>query len=392
MNIRWSTVAVGGWIVLTLTACSEQKPVESARPPATAAGEMPTAKPGQVLFDPNSPQLAQIRTERVVPSLVPVGNVSAPGKVEANANRLSHVVLPVTGRVSTVLVKIGDFVRQGQPLMTVESADIDAAVSAFQQSQAAVTQAKSALAKARMDHDREKDLFDHGAVPMKEVFNAEAVMVQAQASVEQAHASVEQARRRLQILGVGTDSFGQRLTVNAPISGKVLEMSVVNGEFRNDLSAPVMTIADLSSIWVTSDVPETAIRLIKVGEPVKIDLAAYPGQTFRGRVTLIGDIVDPQSRTVKVRAEMPNPEGRLKPEMFGNMQLAEQTEPRPTVPAAAIIAKDGKNLVWRESGKGVFEKVVITTGAQVGDRIAVLDGLKGDDRVVVDGVMLLAAR
>lgn len=171
-----------------------------------------------------------------------------------------------------------------------------------------------------------------------------------------------------------------------------MEMSVVNGEFRNDLSAPLMTIADLSSVWVTSDVPETAIRFVKLGEPVKIDLAAYPGETFRGRVAIIGDMVDPQTRTVKVRAELPNADGRLKPEMFGNIQLAEQTEQRPTVPASAVVATDGKTLVWREASKGVFEKVAITTGAQIGERVAVLDGLKATDRIVVDGVMLLASR
>ncbi len=387
---NWKSLA--GMIALTtlLVACSENKPIEQTRDAAPAAAE--EVNSGQAVIDPNSPQLMQIKTESLESSVVPVGSVSAPGKVEANINRQSHVVLPVAGRVNSVLVKIGDFVRQGQPLLTIESADIDAAVSSFQQAQAGVTQAKSALAKAQMDLDREKDLFEHGAVPQKEVFNAQAVTVQVQAAVEQAQAGVEQTRRRLQILGVGTGTFGQRVTIHAPIAGKVLEMSVVNGEFRNDLSAPLMTIADLSSVWVTSDVPETAIRFVRVGERVKIDLAAYPGDTFRGRVALIGDLVDPQTRTVKVRAELANPDGRLKPEMFGNIQLAEQTEQRPTVPAAAVIASDGKTLVWREAKRGVFQKVAITTGVQIGDRVAVLDGLKPADRVVVDGVMLLAAR
>ena len=321
-----------------------------------------------------------------------MGGVSAPGKVEANANRLSHVVLPLTGRVTAVHAKIGDFVRQGQPLLTVESSDADAAVSLFRQSQAIVTQAQSALAKAQMDLDRQQDLFDHGAVPQKEVLNGMAVRVQAQAAVEQAQASTEQARRRLQILGIGTEGYGQRVTVRAPIGGKVLEMSVVPGEFRNDLSVPVMTIADLSSVWVTSDVPETAIRLVKPGEPVKIELAAYPGETFRGRVTLIGDTVDPQTRTVKVRAEMSNTDGRLKPEMFGNIQLAEQTEVLPVVPAGAIVASDGKTRVWRQKSAGVFERTPVRTGVQVGDRVAIDSGLQPNDSVVVDGVMLLTSR
>jgi cobalt-zinc-cadmium efflux system membrane fusion protein len=340
----------------------------------------------------DSPKLDHIRAEVVENAMVPVGGVSAPGNVEANVNRLSHVTLPLTGRVTSVLVKIGDYVRQGQPLLSIESADAEAAVSSFQQAQAGVTQAKSALAKSQMDLDRSKDLYDHGAVPQKEVYNAQAITVQGQAAVEQAQAALEQARRRLQILGIGSETFGQRVTIHAPISGKVLEMSVVNGEFRNDLSAPVMTIADLSSVWVTSDVPETAIRLVRMGEPVKIEFAAYPGETFHGRVAQIGDTVDPQTRTVKVRAELQNPGGRLKPQMFGNIQLAEQTESRPTVPAGSVIATDGRTLVWRETAKGVFEKVSVVTGPQAGDRVAILSGLQAKDRIVVDGVMLLAAK
>lgn len=376
-------------VVLSLVGCGQPDAKASA---GVAATKPSAAKPGQMVIPADSPQLSQIRSEPVETAVVPVGSVAAPGKVEANANRLSHVVLPLAGHITSVLVKIGDFVRQGQTVLTIESAEADAAVSSFKQAQAAVTQAKSALAKGQMDLDRQKDLYDHGAVPQKEVFNAQAVTVQAQAAVEQAQAATDQARRRLEILGIGTGTYGQRVTIHAPISGKVLEMTVVNGEFRNDLSAPLMTIADLSSVWVTTDVPETAIRLVKLGEHVKIELAAYPGETFRGRVALISDTVEPQTRTVKVRAELANPDGRFKPEMFGNIHLAEQTELRPTVPASAIIATDGLSLVWRETSKGVFEKAAVTTGAQVGERVAILSGLQANDRVVVDGVMLLSSR
>jgi cobalt-zinc-cadmium efflux system membrane fusion protein len=370
---------------LALAGCSTTSANQQSPVAKTASN------PGQAVFPPDSPQLSHIRIEAVQNSLIPVDNVSAPGNVEANPNRMSHVVLPLAGRVASVLIKIGDYVNQGQPVITIESSDADAAVSGAQQAEAGVTQARSAVAKAQLDLDREKDLFDHGAVPQKDVYNAQAVLVQAQTAVEQAQASAEQARRKLEILGIAHGTYGQRVTIHAPISGKVLEMSVVNGEFRNDLSAPLMTIADLSSVWVTSDVPETAIRLVKNGEPVKIELAAYPDEIFRGRVTLIGDTVDPQTRTVKVRAELNNKDGRLKPEMFGTIQLAQQTESRPTVPAGAIIATDGKSIVWRETSTGVFEKVAVTTGVQAGDRVAITSGLTDADRIVVDGVMLLAS-
>lgn len=383
-----SILVMGAWL---LCACGEKK---AAEVPAASAASAKSASvnPSQVSIDEASPQLAQIRTESLEATLVPAGSVSAPGKVEVNTNRLAHVTLPVSGRVTQVNVKAGDFVRQGQALLTVESPDADAAVANYQQAQAAITQAKSALTKSQMDSDRAKDLYEHGAVPQKEVLNAQALTVQAQAGVEQAQAMSEQARRKLQILGISPGSYGQRVSVHAPISGKVLELSVVDGEYRNDLSTPLMTIADLSAVWISCDLPETAVRFVKTGEAVKIDLAAYPGEEFRGRVTLIGDMVDPQTRTLKVRAELANPQGRLKPEMFGNIQLAETTEQRPTVPVAALMAAEGKTLVWREVKRGVFEKVAIRTGPQVGERVAVLEGLDRTDRVVVDGVMLLTAR
>ena len=348
--------------------------------------------PGDVQFDASSPQLAQIKTEAVEVTNVPVGNLTAPGQVEANENRLSHVVLPLAGRITSVDVRMGDYVRQGQPLLTLESPEADAAYAALLQAQAGVTQAKSSATKAQTDLDREKDLLDHGAVAQKEVLSAQAQLVQAQTAVEQAQAGQEQNRRRLGLLGLSADSFGQKVTVKAPIAGKVLNLSVVNGEYRNDLSAPLMTIADLSSVWVTSDVPETAIRLVKTGEPVHISLDAYPGESFRGRVTLIGDVVDPQSRTVKVRAELSNPGGRLKPEMFGNIQLSEQDEAKPTVPFAAVVSTEGQSIVWREVSRGHFTRTPVTTGPQTSGRIAILAGLQGSDRVAVDGVMLLQSQ
>lgn len=371
---------------LFLASCSrETVEAEATRKPVLVAN------PGQAVFPPDSPQLDRIKVKRAESAMVPIGVVSAPARVEANANRLSHVVLPLTGRITGLSVRIGDWVQQGQALLAVESADADAATSTHLQAQTAVTSAKSAMAKAQADLDRQKDLFEHGAVPQKEVLNAQAVMVQAQAAVEQAEAALEQGRRRLQLLGLTPGKFGQRVTVSAPISGKVLEMSIVNGEFRNDLSAPLLTIADLSSVWVTSDVPETSIRMVKSGEPIRIELDAYPGETLAGRVTQIGDTVDPQNRTIKVRAEVSNKDGRLKPEMFGHMQLTEQTESRPTVPAAAVTVQDGRTFVWRNVSPGVFEKINVTTGPQVGDRVAILSGLGAGDSIVVDGVMLLRA-
>ncbi|MCX7603168.1 MAG: efflux RND transporter periplasmic adaptor subunit [Bryobacteraceae bacterium] len=379
--------AAAGLFAAAFSACGS-KPADtpSKRQPEPAAA----AEPSRVAFPPGSPKLEQIRVAPVETVVAAVGLVTAPGKVEANSNRISRVFLPVTGRVLHVAVRTGDFVSRGQPLLTLESAEIDAAVAALQQARASVTQAQAALAKARLDLDRTRDLYAHGAVPLKEVTNTEAILAQAEAAVAQAKAVEEQARRKLQILGATPDSYGQPVVLRAPVSGKVLELSVVNGEYRNDLSDALMTIADLSSVWITSDVAETDIRHIRLNAPISFELAAYPGEVFHGRVTLIGDTLDPQTRTVKVRSEIPNPDGRLKPEMYGTVQLAERSEPCAAVPAQAIFARQGAAYVWRESAPGVFERVAVRTGAQSGGRVVILDGLRPGDRVVVDGVLLLS--
>ena len=172
-----------------LTACGNT--AADSHVAADSHNAAPPETPGSVTIAADSPQLKQIHSEPVQTAMVPVGSISAPGKIEANPNRLSHVVLPLAGRITSVEVKTGDFVRQGQALLSVESPDADAAVSSLLQAQSTLTQAKSAAAKAQKDLDREKDLFEHGAVAQKDVLNAEAVLVQAQVAVDQSTSAVQ---------------------------------------------------------------------------------------------------------------------------------------------------------------------------------------------------------
>jgi cobalt-zinc-cadmium efflux system membrane fusion protein len=368
-----------------LAACGHKETVvETAELPSGG-----TAQSGEIVIPPDSPKLKQIRVETVKTESVPTDEVVAPGKIEVNPNRVAHVSLPVMGRITSVVPKLGDFVQQGTPLITVESADVDAAMSAYQQAEAGVNQAKATLLKAQADLERARDLFEHNAVAQKEVLNAQNSLAQAKATLEQAEAAQKQAGGKLEIFGLQPRQYGQKLTVRAPISGKVLEMNAVPGEFRNDTNASVMTIADLSTVWVASDVSESSIRLIQVNERLEIELTAYPGETFTGRVTKIADVVDPQTRTIKVRAEMDNSRGRLRPEMFGKIRHVEAMEPRPVVPAGTVIQGDGQNVVYVEKSPGVFVQRVVTVGPRVKNGVAILKGIQAGDRVVVDGVMLL---
>ena len=354
-------------------------------PPAPAA---PAA--GTVVIPPDSPMLGQIKRATVTTQDLPTDDLVTSGKIEVNPNRVSKVLLPVAGRIAEVLVKTGDGVRKGQPLLSIESPDADAAMTAFLSAQATVMQARSALAKATADADRLADLFAHNAVAQKEVLNAESALAQAKAALAQAQALQEQGERRLAVLGLTPGNYQQRVVVSSPLAGKVLDLSVVPGEFRNDTTASVMTIADLSTVWVTSQVPESYIRFVQSGERVEINLVAYPGETFEGRVMRIADTVDPQTRTVKVQAELKNPNGRFRPEMYGLIHHVESTAAMTVIPYAALVQDGDRTVVFVERAPGQFVEQDVTVGKRAGDVVRVVSGVSPGDSIVVDGAMLLA--
>jgi cobalt-zinc-cadmium efflux system membrane fusion protein len=371
-------------LAVLLAGCSRD-------PEAKAPPKQETRRPGMAYIPPDSPMMGQIRVEEVREMDVPVDEVDAPGKIEVNPNRVSRVVTPVAGRVTQVFVRVGDAVTEGQAVVTIESPDADQAISAYLQADASLGQMSANLLKAQADLDRVRDLLEHEAVAKKEVLNAENALVQAKAQVEQAQANKEQARRRLEILWLKPGEFGQRITLRAPVSGKVLELNTVPGEFRNDTNAPLATIADLSTVWIASDVPETSIRFIRMGERLELELAAFPGRRFFGNVTRIADTVDPQTRTIKVRAEIDNHGGELRPEMFGRIRHTEAIERLPAAPAAAILQEAERAVVWREVGPGTFSKTAVETAGKTGEFIGIRRGLNAGDRIVVDGVTLLRA-
>src|SRR5262249_40088673 len=169
-------------------------------------------------------------------------------------------------------------------------------------------------------------------IAQKEVLGAENDFAQASGAVEASRAAHEQAARKLALLGLKPSDFHQRIQVKAPISGKVLEVAVAPGEYRTDTATPLMTIADLSVVWVSADAPENAIRLIKVGDRVALTFVAYPGEVFAGRVARIADVLDKDTRTIKVHVEMQNPQGRFRPEMFATMRHSAGSRPLPLVP------------------------------------------------------------
>jgi membrane fusion protein, heavy metal efflux system len=297
--------------------------------------------------------------------------------------------MPVPGRITRLLTGLGDSVRQGQTILSIESPEVGTAAAALQQAEARLSESRAALAKAEADLARTRDLHEHRAIAQKEVIVAEAALAQAQSEVQQSEAMRREALSRLKILGLRADDFGQEVPIRAPVSGKVIEISVAPGDFRTDTSAPLLTIADLSVVYVAADVPESQIRLIHLDETIDVTLTAYPQDSFRGRVARITDIVDPQTRTIKVLAEMPNPHGRLRPEMFAQIRHQENFRTLPVVLSEGLIQSDGRTAVWVQRSSGWFEQVRVEAGRPQRGVVPILSGLSGGEHVVVDGAMLL---
>ncbi len=423
-------------VVLLLAGCNQ---------PEAQSSPTPAPPSNEVVVSPDSPKFAQIHVEPVKVESMPTAEVTAPGKVEANPNFISQVTLPVPGRVSNVLVRLGDSVVAGQPVLTVVGPDAGAAVAALRESQASlrenqatllesqalqtesgaeVLQARSALQKARtarakavIDHARVLDLYQHNAIAQKELLNAEtdlkqatadvetakagveqaqaglkqsgAAVEQARAGIDQVAASVDQAQQRLALLGVGAGQVDGAVIVHSPLSGKVLDIRVVAGEYHSDTGSPVMTIADLRSVWVTSNVPESQLRFITIGEEVHITLDAYPGQTWTGRVKHMADVLDARTRTLKVAIELNNPRGQFKPEMFGRIHHVQDVKRMPVVTLSALLQSDAGSYVFVEKEKGHFVKRPVETGQTSDGRVSVVKGVSAGDRVVSDGAILL---
>ena len=422
-----------GLAALSLCGCNQaahSDPVPSQSPTVVAsatpmASATPTIVPptikgsaGKISIPLGSPKLAYIKVEPVLSASMPGAEVTVPGDVEANPNLISHVHLPVSGRIRRVMVREGDSVQTGQALVTVVSPEATEAQAALREADASLRQqqataiearvgvakARTTLRKAQLDCQRVRDLFKHDAIAKKEVLwsetdliqarsdleNSLALVSQAQAGIDSAVAARDQAVNKLRILEVGANDPDPEIVVHSPLTGKILEMSVVAGEYHSDLGASVMTVADLSSVWVISNVPESEIRWIGLGDPVHITLDAYPGQQFDGKVARVADVLDPKTRTVKVMTMLPNPFGKFRPEMFGRVHHIHNEHKLAVIPAPAVLQTgDGKKIVYVQIQPGTFAPRTVDIGQRQGSNVAVLRGLSPGERVVVDGAMLL---
>jgi cobalt-zinc-cadmium efflux system membrane fusion protein len=173
------------------------------------------------------------------------------------------------------------------------------------------------------------------------------------------------------------------------MAGSIIDLQVAPGAFLNDSTAAIMTIANLETIWVTADVPESDTSLVSKGQTVEVIFTAYPGEVFKGRVLFVSDVVDPDTRRTKVRIAFDNADTRLRPGMFATASFSAPTRNMPVVPTSALVLKDNLTQVFVETAPWRFEARTVDIGFQQDDQVVLTGGIKAGDRVVVRGGVLL---
>ncbi len=296
--------------------------------------------------------------------------------VEANPDRYARICPPLAGRVARLNVRLGDVVSQGQLLVTLYSPDYMAAQSDF-------TKAKSALLLATRTWERQKDLLVHKIA-------AERDVEQAQKDLEAAQSDYESATARLRTFGLDPekDKLGQPLEIRSPIAGRVVDLAVTTGEFRNDSNTPLMIVADLSLVWLTASVQEKDIGHLAKGQQVNAVSAAYPDEVLHGTVLFVGDLLDPETRTVKVRMAFPNPDDRFKPGMFMTMNFESFPMNVVTVSTTAIVQIGASSFVFEQVKPWTLAPREVVLGEQRGERVVIKQGLNpGATILAKEGVL-----
>lgn len=356
-------------------------------------------------------------------------NVTVTGEVLANANTQTHVTTPVTGRVTKILVSIGDHIPEGKPLLIVRSTDIQQAESDLLQGEQQVrSDLKQALvqidcdtatAKAQVKlsetiYQRLKNLVEEKIASQadyqaaqtqwqKDVIALDSLKQKRAATIdlstEKKKLVTGPAKTKLRLLGVSdagiqkvmkTQIVDPMVPVLAPEEGIVVERLVNVGELI-DPSKPLFTIGEFNSVWLKADVFEKDIAKVRLGQPIELDVDSFPDRDFRGKLDYVANQVDSDTRTLAVRAEVNNPQLLLKPKMFARMKILVGQHNVLAIPKTAVQDARTSKVVYVPTGPDTFEERKVSLGAESGDYVEVLQGLKPGEKIITNGSFDLRA-
>jgi cobalt-zinc-cadmium efflux system membrane fusion protein len=304
-------------------------------------------------------------------------SVSLPGRVSFDEDHTQRVASPIDGRATAILVKLGDKVHAGQALIQMSSPNVSTI-------QADAQKAMSDLSVSEKSAERVHKLQGEGAVAEKEV-------AQVEGDLRKARSDYARATAQLKSLGVSPTDPAVNAALRAQIPGIVVERNVLVGqEVRADQATPLLTISSLDVVWVLADAYEQDLGLIAEGDTVVVQVPAYPGEKFAGRVGHIGEVVDPATRTVKIRCVVPNKDHRLKPEMFAKVEVSDNGRRKVmTVASKAVLTDGDKTFVIVATEGNVFRIRRVDVGPETEGRVRVMGGLTPGEKIVTEGAIFM---
>jgi len=312
-----------------------------------------------------------------------------PGIVQPNQRNVIEITTLVRGRVVEVYADLGQQVKSNATLAILYSSELGLAQSAY-------LKARARLNVAEQSYSRAKFLLEE-----KVIGEAEAQRRQAELLSIQAEAN--EARDRLKLLGMNAEEFDRLeqsreirsvVQIVAPFAGRVIQRKLTRGEVV-ETTDNLFVIADLSEVWVVANIPEKDIPFVHTlhasgGRYADVSLSAYPDETFKGRITYVGDVLDPSTRTMQLRLELPNADGRLKPEMFASVRLySESQADRLAVPEAALQRDQGRTFVFVQHNANEYEFREVEVGESNGTLTSIIAGLHEGEPVVTQGAFVL---
>lgn len=325
------------------------------------------------------PVASPLRKRLVIGAVEPKAfarTIEAPGVIEAAPEKLVRITPPLGGRIVAMHHQLGDAVKAGEPLVTLDSPDLGSAYNEQRKAQAALMQARNELT-------RQKALLEEDISAKKDFEAAQLALAQAE---DDARATTD----RLAQFGVTSQAASRReYTLRSPISGRVVDMRGSLGGYWNDNTTPIMTVADLSTVWLTANVSEKDLSQLFVGQPARIILNAYPDREFDRKVNYIGDLLDPDTRTVPVRVALDNRQGLLKPGMFARASFSGASHRALLIPSTALLQSGLYTRVFVEQAPFRYVSHIVNVGVSTGDHVEVTSGLKAGERIVIRGGVLL---
>ncbi len=312
-----------------------------------------------------------------------------PGTVEPNEHALAEITTLVRGRVIDVYADLGREVKGGTLLALLYSSELGMAQSAYLKATAKLNVADRAFRRAEL-------LLKEKVIGLAESQRREGEMISLRAEQRE-------ARDRLLLLGLTEEdlrhldrnhTIRSHVPVVAPFDGRVIARNLTKGEVV-ETTEKLFVVADLSEVWVTAKIPEKDIPYIRndqngPGQLVEVHVSAYPGQTFQGNITYVGDVLEPATRTMRLRLELPNPERKLKPEMYATVRVYSDPEPNVLLlPETAIQRDRDRQFVFVQREPGLFEIRPVQLGDSNGKEVKVLGGVEEQDAVVITGSYVL---